>query len=73
MKNRAPAAQPKKSRFQFVNDVLAELRKVVWPTRKEAIRLSIMVAAICAAVGLVLGAIDYGFSELVTRVFLGVK
>ena len=48
-----------------------ELKKVVWPTRREAIRLTIMVLAICVVVGIFLGAIDYGFSELVTKVFLG--
>jgi preprotein translocase subunit SecE len=73
MKNRTTAMQLKKSRFQFVSDIIAELRKVVWPTRDEAIRLSIMVAAVCAAVGLLLGALDFGFSELVTKVLLGVR
>jgi preprotein translocase subunit SecE len=32
-----------------------------------------MVIAVCAVVGILLGAIDYGFSELVARVFLGGK
>ncbi len=73
MKSRAVAVQAKKSRFTFIGETLSELRKVVWPTRREAIRLSIMVAAICMFVGLVLGVIDYGFSELVSKVFLGLK
>jgi preprotein translocase subunit SecE len=30
-----------------------------------------MVLAICVGVGLLLGAIDYGFAELVAKVFLG--
>ncbi len=73
MKSRALAVQAKKSRFSFVGEILSELRKVVWPTRREAIRLSVMVAAICILVGLVLGVIDFGFSELVSKVFLGLK
>lgn len=61
----------KKSRFAFIRDVIDELRKVVWPTRRDAIRLTIMVIAVCAAVGLFLGALDYGFAELVSKIFLG--
>jgi len=34
-------------------------------------RLTVMVLAVCVVVGLLLGAIDYGFSELVAKVFLG--
>ena len=67
----SPAARPKRSRFAFVGDIVGELRKVVWPTRREATRLTIMVLIVCVAVGIVLGAIDYGFAELVTKVFLG--
>jgi len=62
---------PKRSRFAFVGDIIGELRKVVWPTRREAMRLTVMVLAVCVVVGLLLGAIDYGFSELVAKVFLG--
>jgi len=73
MKSRLPTAQPKKSRFRFVGEIIGELRKAVWPTRQEAIRLSLLVLALCAIAGLILGAIDYGFTELVTNVFLRPK
>lgn len=66
-----PTTKAKKSRFSAVGDVVGELRKVVWPTRREATRLSILVLIVCLVVGIVLGAIDYGFAELVTKVFLG--
>jgi len=32
-----------------------------------------MVIVVCAIVGIFLGAIDYGFAELVAKVFLGGK
>jgi preprotein translocase subunit SecE len=70
-KSPSKALKPKKSRFAFIRDIYDELRKVVWPTRREAIRLTIMVLAVCIAVGIILGALDYGFSQLVARVFLG--
>jgi preprotein translocase subunit SecE len=72
-KNSAPAAQPKKRRFTFITDVISELRKVAWPTREETIRLSLIVIAVCVIMGAVLGAIDFGFSELVAKVFLSGK
>ena len=65
--------KPKKSRFAFVLDIISELRKVVWPTRQEAVRLTIMVIVVCVVVGIFLGAIDFGFSQLITKVFLGGK
>ena len=61
----------KRSRFAVVGDTIGELRKVVWPTRQETTRLTIMVLIVCAVVGLFLGALDYGFAELVAKVFLG--
>jgi preprotein translocase subunit SecE len=72
-KGQAQAAQPKKRRFTFFADVIGELRKVVWPSRQETIRLTLIVIALCLVLGAVLGAIDYGFSELVAKVFLGGK
>ena len=32
--------KPKKTRFQFLKDVKAEMKRVTWPTRKDVIRWS---------------------------------
>lgn len=73
MKKAQPQAlkSKKRSRFAFVGDIIGELRKVVWPSRRETFRLTVMVIGLCVAVGLILGLLDYGFAELVTRVLLG--
>jgi len=55
----------------WMGEIIAELRKVVWPTRQEAIRLTIMVLIVCLIVGIILGTLDYGFTQLVRKVFLG--
>ena len=60
----------KSSRFGFFGNIIAELRKVVWPTRRETVYLTVLVLIVAAVVGLVLGAIDYGFSFLVDKVFV---
>jgi preprotein translocase subunit SecE len=68
---RAISTKKSHSRFKFLGEVIAELKKVVWPTRQETMRLTILVLIVCIAVGLLLGAIDYGFSKLVSEIFLG--
>jgi len=59
------------SRFRFIGDTIAELRKVVWLTRREIIHLTVLVLIVSVAAGVVLGAVDYGFSNLVNKLFLG--
>jgi preprotein translocase subunit SecE len=59
------------SRFRLFGDVIAELRKVVWLTRREAIYLTVLVLIVAVTAGLVLGAIDYGFSRLIDIIFVG--
>lgn len=60
-----------KRRFRFIGEIIAELRKVVWLTRREAAYLTILVLIVAIIVGLVLGALDYGFTRLVDGLFLG--
>ena len=67
------AAKKGRKRFRFFRDTISELRKVVWPTRQETIRLTLIVLAVCIVVGIILFAIDYGFTELAKKVFLGGK
>ncbi len=47
-------------------EVRAELRKVVWPSRKETIRLTIVVIAVSAVIGLFLFLADSLFLWLYT-------
>ena len=59
------------SRFRLIADIVAELKKVVWLSRREAAYLTGMVLIVAATMGILLGAIDFGFSELVDLFFLG--
>lgn len=49
---------------QFIGEVRSELRKVVWPTRREAANLTLLVIALSSAVGFLLGGIDFLFQQL---------
>ena len=62
-----------RSRFRIIRvigEIINELRKVVWLTRREAIYLSFLVLILAIAVGLILGAFDYGFARLVNDLFV---
>lgn len=50
---------------KFYNETRSELRKVVWPSRKEWINLTILVIATSVGVGAVLGIVDYIFEKLI--------
>ena len=58
-------------RLGYFREVIGELKKVIWPTRDETRRLTIMVIIISVAVGAFLGAVDMGFTELVNTFFGG--
>jgi len=58
-------------KFRFIGETIAELRKVVWLSRREILYLTTLVLIVSAAAGLVLGLVDYGFTGLVEKVFLG--
>ncbi len=68
------AVVAKKGRFRltrYVGDIIGELKKVVWLSRRELAYLTAMVLIVALAAGLFLGAVDYGFSALVDKLFLG--
>ena len=50
----------------FFNEVVVELKKVVWPTRDEVIRLTSVVIIVSVLVGVFLGGIDYILTNLLT-------
>ncbi len=55
----------------YISEIINELKKVVWLTRREAAYLTVLVLIVTIAAGIVLGALDYGFTDLVDKIFLG--
>jgi preprotein translocase subunit SecE len=47
---------------EFLQDTWFELKKVSWPTRSEAVNLTIIVAAVTTFLALILGILDWIFS-----------
>ena len=54
----------------FLRETRDELKKVVWPTRQEIIRLTVVVIAISLLVGLFLGGLDFIFTKLIGIVIM---
>jgi len=54
--------------LSFFKEVKTELYKVVWPTKKEAIRLTSIVIGVSVGVGLFIGLLDFIFTNLMTLI-----
>ena len=50
---------------QYLRETWFELKKVSWPTRSEAINLTIIVISVTTFLAIVLGLMDWLFSTLV--------
>jgi preprotein translocase subunit SecE len=50
---------------RYYRETVGELKKVVWPTREEAVRLTGIVLIVITTMAIVLGTFDYLFSQLV--------
>ncbi len=49
---------------KYFHESRSELSKVVWPEKKETVRLTAIVIAVTFAIGAYLGELDYLFNKL---------
>ena len=56
--------------IQFLKEVKSELTKVIWPTRAQTIRMTLYVIGISLLVAVILGAVDFGLTELLEKFIL---
>jgi preprotein translocase subunit SecE len=50
---------------RYIYETRAELRKVVWPSRREWINLTTVVVIVTVVAGIFLGLVDYIFERLI--------
>jgi preprotein translocase subunit SecE len=55
--------------WNFLKQVVAELRKVIWPNRKQMISYTTVVLVFLAFMVSLIGGVDLGLAKLVTLVF----
>ena len=56
--------------FNYIGEIVNELKKVVWLSRREVVYLTGLVLVVTIAAGILLGALDFGFSALVSKLFV---
>ncbi len=54
---------------RYFNETIGELRKVSWPTRKDAISLTIIVLIVTFSMSVFLGLLDFIFSRFFVLLF----
>lgn len=56
---------------RFIREVVAELRKVIWPTRKELVTYAVVVIVFVAVMMTIIAGYDLVFGRIVQVVFGG--
>ena len=71
-----PAPKPREQRQSpvvwartFSREMVAEMKKVVWPTRQDVINYSIIVFVMLVVLTAMIGGLDYGFTRAALKVF----
>jgi preprotein translocase subunit SecE len=53
---------------EFIREVVAEFRKVTWPSRQELINSTVVVITVTVVVALFLGGVDIVLARIVERI-----
>jgi preprotein translocase subunit SecE len=54
---------------RFIREVVAELRKVIWPTRRELVTYTTVVVVFVSVVVAIVATLDFGFARAVLAIF----
>jgi len=68
-KQSGPSRNPFLFVLNYLKQVVAELRKVIWPNRKQMISYTTVVLVFLAFMVALIGGVDLGLAKLVTLVF----
>ena len=55
--------------WNYLKQVVAELRKVIWPNRKQMVNYTLVVLVFLVFMVALIGGVDLGFAKLVLKVF----
>jgi preprotein translocase subunit SecE len=64
-----PARSGRTTPALFVRQVIAELRKVIWPTRKELFTYTAVALVFILIMTAIVTSLDYGFTKAVVAIF----
>lgn len=57
----------------YIKSSIAELQKVVWPTRKQAMQLTILVVVVSVVLGLILAGLDLLWRDVLKSLILRIS
>ena len=66
---RAPARASRTTPALFFRQMVSELRKVIWPTRKELVTYTVVCMVFVIFMVIIVTSLDYGFTKLVFELF----
>jgi preprotein translocase subunit SecE len=66
---RAPKRASRTTPALFFRQMVSELRKVIWPTRKELVTYTVVCLVFVIFMVIIVTSLDYGFTKLVFWVF----
>jgi preprotein translocase subunit SecE len=64
-----PAKKDRTTPALFLRQVISELRKVIWPTRRELRTYTIVALVFILVMVAIVTSLDYGFTKLVIAAF----
>jgi len=56
---------------KYLKEVIRELKKVSWPTKKQTINKTLLVVVVCFIVAVYIGGLDFIFQELMKLLIKG--
>ncbi len=65
----APSKRERTKPRQFLKEVIAELRKVAWPTRQEVVAYSLVVVVATVVIATIIFGLDFVFTKAVLALF----
>jgi preprotein translocase subunit SecE len=68
-RSRRPAKPDRTTPVVFLRQVVAELRKVIWPTRHELVTYTTVALVFILVMVAIVTSLDYGFTKLIIAVF----
>lgn len=63
-----PIAKVRHSITKFLKEMLAELKKVTWPSKKDLINYTIAVIVLILIFALVIGVVDLGLTQIMNLI-----
>ena len=73
MSTSSPTEAPRQGSFfkpRWAMDIISELRKVTWPSRREVMNLTVVVLVVSLILGMFLGSADLGIGWFVEETIL---